>query len=122
MAQLVSAATLLEANDLPYEDVPCPEWGGDVRIRVLTGAERAKFEEATIRNRRGRTGVNEVSLDNFYAKLVVLCAIDAAGNRLFRDEDADALGAKNSVPLQRCWQVAARINGMTETAKDDAEK
>jgi len=37
---------ILRADDLKTEEVDVPEWGGSVRVRVLTGTERDAFESS----------------------------------------------------------------------------
>ena len=39
---------ILEANDLQSESVTVPEWGGDVLVRTMTGADRDAFEASMI--------------------------------------------------------------------------
>ena len=45
-------------------------------------------------------------------------ATDENGHRLFTDEDAEALGEKSGVALDRVWEVAQRINALR---KEDVE-
>ncbi|MER3407703.1 MAG: hypothetical protein C4292_02635, partial [Nitrososphaera sp.] len=89
---------ILAKQDLPYEDVWVPEWDTYVRIRGLTGAERDAFEQSIIETRGKNTRLN---LRNARAKLVALCAVDEESNRLFTDEDAELLGKKSAVALNR---------------------
>lgn len=109
MAYLTRNA-ILQADDLPVEDVEVPEWGGIVRVRGLTGAERDAFE-AEIVEQRGK----KISLDmqNFRAKLVIRSVIGEDGRRLFSDHDAHLLGQKSAVALQRVFEVAQRLSGLS---------
>ena len=36
---ILSRQAILQANDITAETVPTPEWGGAVRVRMLTGTE-----------------------------------------------------------------------------------
>ena len=45
---------------------------------------------------------------------MVLCTCDAEGARLFTDQDADKLGKKSAVAVNRIFEVARRLSGMTE--------
>jgi hypothetical protein len=108
---LLSKEQILAVDDLTYEDVEVPEWGGTVRVRMLTGAERDKFEESVM-TRKGRQV--DVKLALLRAKLVALTVVDEAGQRLFEERDVAALGQKSAVALNRVFEVAQRINGLTE--------
>ena len=113
---LLSRDAILAADDREYEVVPCPEWGGEVRLRSLTGAERDAYEQSLVQT-RGKS--REMNLRNARAKLVALCAVDENGNRLFSDADVNALGKKNAKPLDRLFDVARRLSGLTE---DDVDR
>lgn len=113
---LLSRDAILAADDREYEVVPCPEWGGEVRLRSLTGAERDAYEQSLVQT-RGKS--REMNLRNARAKLVALCAVDESGNRLFTDADVNALGKKNAKPLDRLFDVARRLSGLSE---DDVDR
>jgi hypothetical protein len=123
---LLDKAAILAATDLGHEDVAVPEWGGTVRIRVLSGAERDAFESsfatpamvAAIRA-RGPAAVNE----NMRARLVAYAAVGEDGKRLFTDEaDLVALGAKSALALDRVFAVAKKLNGMSQADMEEIEK
>lgn len=117
--QLLTADQILHADDLPSEVVEVPEWGGLVRVRGLTGAERDQFE-ASVTRRRG-TSV-ETNLENVRAKLCALCIVDASGNRLFSDEQIPALGRKSGAALSRVFAAAQRLSGMTPADVEELTK
>jgi len=101
---------ILGINDLPYEDVLIPEWGNRyVRVRALTGAERDAFEQSIVEQRGKSTRMN---LKNIRAKLVALTVVDEDGKRVFSDEDAELLGRKSAVALNRIFEVAQRLSGL----------
>lgn len=108
---------ILNANDLDRELVHVPEWGGKLYVRAMTGAERDKFEASVIStNKRGQT---ESNFANLRARLVALCAVDEDGEALFRPTDIAALGRKSARALQRVYDAAQRLNGMSS---DDMEE
>jgi len=107
---LLSRDAILAADDREYEVVPCPEWGGEVRLRSLTGAERDAYEQSLVQT-RGKS--REMNLRNARAKLVALCAVDESGKRLFTDADVNALGKKNAKPLDRLFDAARRLSGLS---------
>lgn len=102
---------ILQADDLLIEDVEVPEWGGMVRVRGLTGAERDDFEASVVEQRGKKTRLN---MQNFRAKLVVRAAINGDGQRLFSDKDAPLLGRKSAAALQRVFEVAQRLSGLSD--------
>jgi hypothetical protein len=123
----LTADQILEADDLVTEDVETPEWGGTVRVKALTGTERDSYEAACVLERpvlnakgkvvRGQTEYKR-NLSNVRAKLVVRSIVDEAGQRIFKDSDAAALGGKSSAALDRVFDVAARLSRLSE---DDVE-
>lgn len=110
---LLGRDAILGAVDLGHVDVEVPEWGGVVRVRMMTGSERDSFESATVVRRGKRL---EANLENIRARLVTMCAVDEAGNRLFSEADVAALAAKSSAALNRVFAAAQQLNGLTEEA------
>lgn len=110
---------ILQAVDLKYEDVQVPEWGGVVRVRGLTGAERDAFE-ASVVERQGKQ--SKLNMANIRARLVALVIVDGDGKRLFSDADVAALGRKSGVALNRVFETAQRLSGITEADMSDLEK
>lgn len=107
----LSRDAILAAEDRKVEEVEVPEWGGSVKIAVMTGTQRDVWEQSLV----ARNGVN---IANIRARLVAMCAVDDAGGRLFSDDDAIALGTKSAIALDRCAKVAQRLNGL---GKEDFE-
>lgn len=114
---LLSREAILGASDLPSEDVAVPEWGGVVRVRMLTGAERDRFE-ASMLVRGGKK--LDFNMQNVRARLVALTVVGEDGKRLFTDGDVEALGQKSAAALNRVFTVAQRLNGLKEDAVEAA--
>lgn len=110
---------ILNAKDGAIETVAVPEWGGHIRVRSLSGAERDAFE-ASITERHGKRV--DVNLDNFRARLVALCAVDDAGAALFYPSDVVLLGEKSAAALQRVFNVCQRLNGLTNEDVEELVK
>ena len=119
MARLTKEA-ILKADDLPTEVVTVAEWGGDVLVRGLNGTERDEFEASTIAL-RGPMGKQTAVPDtaNIRAKLVARCIIEDDGTPMFTQQDVHALGLKSSAALDRVFEVASRLSGIS---KDDLEE
>ncbi len=112
---LLNRQAILAAQDLKTERVEVPEWGGAVLISTMTGTDRNAWEQTLV-------SVNgKVNLANASARLVAFCAVDENGQRLFTDADAVELGQKSSAALQRCVNVAQRLNGLTAADMEEAK-
>lgn len=116
---LLTRDQILKAQDLPTEDVSVPEWGGTVRVRALTGAERDAFEQSIVEQRGRSTRMN---LQNLRAKLVALTVVDEEGNRIFSDSDAKLLGKKSALALNRVFEVAQKLSGLTSEDVEELTK
>lgn len=112
----LSKDQILAADDLTVWDVDVPEWGGTVRVRSLTGTERDAYE-ASIVQVQGNT--RKLRMENARAKLVALCLVDDQGERLFSDKEAAALGAKSGKVLDRLFDVAAALSGLSTEAVEE---
>jgi hypothetical protein len=103
--------TILDFDDIQVHEVPVPEWGGKVRLKVLTAAERDAFEATTVTSKGGKQKPN---LANLRARLVARCLVDGNGNRIFESGDVARLGNKSSAALDRLFSKCQEINGFTE--------
>lgn len=108
---LLGRDAILQVVDVETVDVQVPEWGGAVRVRGLSGADRDRFE-ASIVEQRGRK--MRTNLQNVRARLVALSVIDEQGQRLFADSDVRALGEKSAAALERVFSVAQRLSGLSD--------
>lgn len=109
---LLSKEAILAADDRKTEDVSVPEWGGEVRIRALSGRERDEFETSMVKLNGNK---REENFDNLRARLVSLCVVDENNKRLFRgDKDVTQLGNKSAAALQRVFEAAQKLNGMSD--------
>jgi hypothetical protein len=115
---LLDKSAILGASDLKSEDVAVPAWGGTVRIRTMTGAERDEFR-ASIATTEGESGV---PIGKFSAALLVATCVDESGARLFTADDMAALQAKAAASLDAPTAVAMRLNGLGANAMEVAEK
>jgi hypothetical protein len=116
---LLKRDEILKASDLTFEDVDVPEWGGVVRVRALSGAERDRFEQSCVVQQGKKTKMN---MNNIRAKLCALTLVDEAGLRIFSDLDVEALGAKSAAALDRVFDVAQRLSGISDDDLEELEK
>lgn len=114
--KLLKRSEVLEAPDLKHEDVPVPQWGGAVRVRMLTGAERDEFRKMAAEFEDGIPPVR------FASMLLALSCIDEDGERMFTVDDIDALEAKSAGSIDVPAAVSMRLNGFGAQAMADAQK
>lgn len=114
---LLNKDAILAVQDRTYRDVEINEWGGTVRLRSMSGAQRDKFESDTVEYKNGKAKEN---FENLRARLVALCAVDEDDRLLFPNAiDVKALGNKAAGPLNKLWEEARKLNGMSS---DDVEE
>lgn len=115
---LLSKSQIFAADDRKTEDVPCPEWGGTVRVRGLTGTERDAYEASMEKQVNGKS-VRD--LRNFRARLVQLSAITEDGSLLFEQNEVAALSKRSSAALSRLFDAACKLSGITDGDVKDLE-
>ena len=107
---------ILQAEDIKTELVPVPEWGGDVYVKGMNGAERDKFEGSLV-ILRGKD--KQMNMTNIRAKLASMTICDDKSKRLFNENDVQALSQKSAAALQRVFVVAQKLSGISD---DDIEE
>jgi hypothetical protein len=110
MGKYLSRSEILSADDIKTREVPCPEWGGVVLVRGMSAAERDSVELSV----SGKGGPN---LQNIRAKIAARCIVDEAGQRIFSDEEIEALGKKAAAPIDRVFTAAVALSKL---APEDA--
>jgi len=112
---MLTKEAILSANDLKRETVNVPEWGGDVLIQEMSGAQRDAYEAHitdTGEDMRKRT---------VRARYVAFSIIGEDGEPMFSVDDVEALAKKNAKALDRVFAAAAELNIFTEDAVKEAE-
>ena len=101
--------------------MPVPEWGGTVRVRGLSGKERDQFEASMLdtSKKRKKGQPQAMNFANLRAKLCAWCVVDVDGARMFSDSDIAALGEKSAAALDRIFEVAQTLSGISD---DDVEE
>jgi len=116
---------ILDAEDQVWGEVPVPEWAPKghphperwlLKLRGLSGRERDAFE-ASINQGRGKS--QKQNYENFRARLIILCAVDPDGNKLFSRADIKRLGDKSSKALARVFDKCNELSGLGE---DDVQE
>lgn len=109
---LLSRDQILDAKDMKTVDVSVPEWGGEVRIRMLSGTERDAFEASMIEMKKD--GSQKRNVENVRARLVALCIVNEQGETMFNRADIRMLGNKSAAALQRVFDACNELNAVTE--------
>lgn len=109
---LLTRDSILQADDRKTQDVPVAEWGGTVRVKAMSGYERDKFETSMVKMNGSKRQEN---FSNIRARLVALVCVNEDGGRMFTDADITLLGTKSAAALQRVFNVAQELNGMSDS-------
>ena len=117
--QFLTKGDILSVEDMPKEIVDVPEWGGAVYVRSMSASERDTFEQSVSLGSNGSVTRN---LNNIRARLAVLCLCDESGNRMFEDAEAETLGRKSAAALDRIFEVARRLNALTDSDVEELRK
>lgn len=112
-------AAILAAEDLSKESVPVPEWGGNVWVRRMTATERDRFDMSFLDEKTGKPTGNMTQLR---ARLCQMTMCDDDGKLLFSAKDIPLLGGKSGAAVDRCFDVAQRINGIRKADVDELVK
>lgn len=108
----LSRTDLLGATALPCEEVTVPELGGTVWVQGMSGTDRDAYEASLWKERRGK---RHLDLANLRARLLVRCVVDKPGGvRIFSESDVDALGLVRVDVLQRLFNTAQRLSGLSD--------
>jgi hypothetical protein len=102
---VLSKDDILKCKVLEQETVPVPEWGGEVTVREMTGAERDAWECAIHHG-----GVK--NFDNIRARLAAISIVDDDGNKVFTLASIEELGELSGKALDRIFGVAKRLSGI----------
>ena len=104
-------ADILNADDLPTAPVEIPEWGGRFHVRTMTGVERDQFDHDLMSAKRG----DQIDGRGMKARMCYLTLCDADGVRIFEEAaDLVQLQEKSSAILDRVWDAASKLNGLSE--------
>lgn len=106
----LSKDDILKAEDLPTRDVEVPEWGGTVRVRGLSGANRDLYQQSQLEIHPDGTAVT--TLLNGRARLASLCIVDEDGNQLFSELEVGRLGQKSAAALERINAVVSELSAL----------
>lgn len=111
---LLSRDAILSAQDLATKDVEVKAWGGTIRLRMLTAAERAVLESQQMDS--------AAKWSDFKVRVISMAAIDEEGNNLFTEDDLNAIKAKSGSVIDLLFLEANNLNKLSTLDTDEAEK
>lgn len=95
-----------------------PELERNVRIRYMTGKEVDAYRQSVTIGTGQNMTINQKGMR---AKLAVLALANADGSRMFKDTDIHRVGTWESMVLERIFDRARKINGLTNDDTDTEE-
>jgi hypothetical protein len=109
---------ILGSDDIPTEIVSVDEWenGGKLRVRGLSGTQRDLWQTSLLED---YAESKKIKLENATARLISYCVVNADGSLMFSEADVEALGNKSGRALNRVYEVAQHLSGLS--AKDVEE-
>jgi len=118
---VVTKEMFLRSYKPPVEDVPLPELGPGVVIRVrgMTTRERSDFERQFMSKSGERIPGRTQEMRE---RLLVWACVDENNVPLFSMSDIRAIGEQNSVVTERIVDVAQRLCGMGKVNVEEIEK
>ena len=118
---VLTRQSIAEKQDLKNEIVNVPEWGGDVCLRMMSGAERESWELDMYNRSNG--GKKSEALKGLKVSLLSLCITDEGGNKIFDDDEGRRiLGSKSASAIDKLFNHAQKLNGLTANDVEELEK
>lgn len=104
---LLGKSAILSADDFQYALVPCPEWGGEVRVRGLTAADQAYISKLTAQDKK----------EALTLTIFIRGVVDENGERIFSSSDTDEIKKRSYAVIER---VAMKIVELTSSGSAEA--
>jgi hypothetical protein len=107
---------ILAADDLKVEPLLIPEWGNrTVFIKTLTSNENDAWQASMlVKGVDGKMHTHPNHLRSLRAKFAVRILCDKEGNRLFKDNEVNALSEKSAGALSRIYNAGSRLNVLSD--------
>lgn len=123
MALITNKQQIADAVDRKWEDVPVPEWGGEVRLMELSSADRGYIEAGSVVASGQSPQLRVDSLKTYREKLVGMSMVDENFQRIYSNKDiaAGALGDKSGQVVERLAAKVQELSGMGKYAVKEAE-
>lgn len=113
-AEILSA--IAERPEVVTEEVDCPELGGAVLVREMTGTARNRLEAAFAAINEGADGA---IMDKVLVSLVSACVVDEAGRPFITGDLAKSMLKNHPRAVFRIRDAVVKLSGTSEA---DAEE
>lgn len=110
--KILSVEDINAANDTVAVEVEVSEWGGAILVRGMTGGERAEFEEQVSKN---------LSMKHLKVDLILKCAVDEKGKRIFENKHKQMLLDKSSTAIEKVFDKIFELSGLSPDGEEVAE-
>jgi hypothetical protein len=108
MATLTKAA-ILTAQDLEREPIPIAQWKGDVLVRALTAAERARVTAIYTENKEEEP---LKKVERAQALMLSMAVINEDGTPMFVESDIPELMKKHHAAVDQLVKAVSRMAGL----------
>ena len=110
---MLTREQILNSVDCELTKVEVPEWGGEIYLKSLSGAESEQLQKDTAKP--------DMSDVDKIATMLVVGIVGEIGKPLFTKDDIVELAKKSFKVLVRLVDEFNRVNGLTETVEDTAK-
>lgn len=108
---LLNFENIKNADDLPSKVINIPEWGGDIKIRILSLGERLELDEEF---------ENKKEID-ILVKWIAKCCVDDNNNPVFTtEEQIKVLTQKNGDVIMRIFKEIKHLSNLDVTTTVDS--
>lgn len=109
---------ILEKDDRQSELIEVPQWGEKLKVVGMSAKERAR-----LLRRITDTETGEMDIELMYPLLIIATAHDPdSGEKVFTEDDIDALNDKSGGALEVLGSAASRLSGMAQAEVNDMGK
>lgn len=121
MQKLLTKDAILAAPDLKTERLTVLEWGGEIIVSEMGGLTQLEFFNQVFPDTEETSSKRAIDA-KFRATLVAYCVVDEKGKLVFDRDDIPMLARKNASVVNAVFEVADRLNLITDNARKAAEK
>ena len=118
VSAMLTRDAILKSIQSVAAEVEVPELGGSVGINRLSFLDTIRLTTPT-ENDGDHEQINHQA---FLIRLLIACVCDKKGKRLFKDSDFAILEQLPASAMQKMADVALEVNGLSDTAVEDAVK
>lgn len=106
---------ILSSTERRYELVAVPEWGCDVRVVEMSTGDRNYLMRVIAQ-------CDGVLPEDYFARIVYMCACDSDGMRIFTEKDIPEIQDLSAAATKRIVDVATELNKLNNDPEAEAEK